>query len=234
MFRLIKQELKSLKTAMKITSNVYMVGGSSHSDASDAAVYLIVSGGRAALVDAGTGAGTDRILKNILKTGTKPEEVRYLFITHCHYDHTGGANALRGKTGAAMVAHELDAEFLEAGDSEVTAASWYGTFMEPTKVDIKVKGKRESFIVGDLGVDFYHTPGHSPGSSVLTVRSDGMLVLFGQDVHGPLNDALRSERGDYIRSLEFLLSLEADILCEGHFGVHAGRDKVRQFIESFL
>ncbi len=62
----------------------------------------------------------------------------------------------------------------------------------------------------------YHIPGHSPGSAALTVESEGKLVLFGQDVHGPLNDVLKSNRDDYIHSLEFLLSLDADILCEGH------------------
>jgi len=31
-----------------------------------------------------------------------------------------------------------------------------------------------------------------------------------------------------------MLSLDADILCEGHFGVYVGREKVRDFIESFL
>jgi glyoxylase-like metal-dependent hydrolase (beta-lactamase superfamily II) len=132
------------------------------------------------------------------------------------------------------VAHELDAVFLEEGNSNVTAARWYGTHMEPVKIDIKVEGARQDFTLGALEIAFLHAPGHSPGSSVLTVRSDGRLVLFGQDVHGPLNDVLRSSRSDYIRSLEFLISLDADILCEGHFGVFQGKDTVRRFIESFL
>lgn len=219
---------------MKITSNVFLVGGSGKSDPADAAVYLIVSGTEAALVDAGTGGGTDRVLQNIRNAGADPRALKYLFITHCHYDHTGGANAIREKSGCKIVAHELDAEFLESGDSEVTAASWYGTFMEPVKVDVKVKGREKFFTVGGLETAFYHAPGHSPGSAVLTMVSDGRLVLFGQDVHGPLNDSLRSERKDYVRSLEFMLSLDADILCEGHFGVYVGKEKVRDFIESFL
>jgi glyoxylase-like metal-dependent hydrolase (beta-lactamase superfamily II) len=120
------------------------------------------------------------------------------------------------------------------GDSRVTAASWYGTHMDPTRIDVKVDGAKREFSIGGLEIVFHHTPGHSPGSSVLTLRSDDKLVLFGQDVHGPLNEVLRSSRGDYIRSLEFLISLEADILCEGHFGIISGREKVRKFIESFL
>ena len=219
---------------MKITSEVFLVGGSSHSDPSDAAVYLIASGGEAALVDAGTGGGTGRVVANIRKAGVEPGCVKQLFLTHCHYDHTGGAAALRQQTGAVIVAHELDAEYLEAGDSRVTAASWYGAWIEPLRVDVKVAGSEQRFTVGKLEVTFRHAPGHSPGSAVLYLESDGKRVLFGQDVHGPLHDELRSVRADYVKSLEFLLSLEADILCEGHFGVVIGKQKVRDFIESYL
>jgi glyoxylase-like metal-dependent hydrolase (beta-lactamase superfamily II) len=219
---------------MQITSEIFLVGGPRESDPSDAAVYLIVSGGDASLVDAGTGQGTKRILKNVRSAGADPRAIAYLFLTHCHYDHTGGANGIRSETGCRIVAHELDADFLEMGDSEVTAAAWYRAVMEPTRVDVKVSGPEATFRVGSKDINFFHAPGHSPGSAVLTMRSDGRLVLFGQDVHGPLNESLRSERKDYQKSLEFMLSLEADILCEGHFGVYEGRDRVRRFIESFL
>ena len=219
---------------MKITSNVFLVGGSSQSAPSDAAIYLIKDGDDAALVDAGTGEGTARVIANINKAGANPHSVRYLFLTHCHYDHTGGAAALRKQTGCRIVAHELDAEYLAAGDSRVTAASWYGAWMEPLAIDVKVAQEEQQFFVGSLEVTFRHAPGHSPGSAILWLTSDGKRVLFGQDVHGPLNDVLRSVRKDYVRSLEFMISLEADILCEGHFGVIVGKDKVRDFIESFL
>jgi glyoxylase-like metal-dependent hydrolase (beta-lactamase superfamily II) len=218
---------------MQITSHVWQVGGED-SDPADAAVYLIASAGAAALVDAGTGRGAGRVLANVRRAGVEPRSVTHIFLTHCHYDHTGGAAALRDATGATLVAHALDAAFLEAGDPLVTAAAWYRAHLAPLPIDVKVTGGEQRFTVGELEVTFRHAPGHSPGSSVLTLRSDGQLVLFGQDVHGPLDDALRSVRADYRRSLEMLLALDADILCEGHFGVMVGRDEVRDFIESYL
>ncbi len=219
---------------MKITSDIYHVGGTDLSNPSDAAVYLVCSGKEAALIDAGTGKGYKKVIQNISKSGADLSSVKYLFLTHCHYDHIGGAEKIRELTGCKIVAHELDAEYIENGDSDVTAASWYNSYLEPVKVDIKVNGNSRDFRVGDLDLHFYHTPGHSPGSSVLTVISDGQLVLFGQDVHGPLNDMLLSSRKDYLASLAFLISLEADILCEGHFGVYKGKEEVRDFIESYL
>jgi hypothetical protein len=59
-------------------------------------------------------------------------------------------------------------------------------------------------------------------------------VLFGQDVHGPLNSSFLSDRQDYTNSLKFMLTLKADILCEGHFGVFKGKEKVEKFIRSYI
>jgi hypothetical protein len=35
-------------------------------------------------------------------------------------------------------------------------------------------------------------------------------------------------------SLSFMLELNADVLCEGHFGIYQGKDQVEQFIRSYL
>jgi glyoxylase-like metal-dependent hydrolase (beta-lactamase superfamily II) len=219
---------------IQVTKDVFCVGGSSLSDSTDAAIYLLRSNREAALVDAGTGRQHAKVIANVKKTGIDPQQVRLIFLTHCHYDHTGGAELLRQATGAQLIAHRADAQFLIDGDSEVTAAIWYSNQMTPLPVDTVIDEKEKRFLVGDIEVTLYHVPGHSPGSVVLTATSENKLVLFGQDIHGPLHPVLKSNRDDYRRSLEFLLSLQADILCEGHFGVFYGKDEVADFIESYL
>jgi len=217
----------------KITPEIFIVGGeNTHSH--DAAVYLISSAGVSALIDAGTGKCNNMIIENIKKCGISPGSLKYIFLTHCHYDHTGGAEELKKLTGAEIIAHELDAIYLEKGDSEVTAAAWYGEKQKVIKIDRKISGERAMFELGSMEITVLHAPGHTPGSIVLTVNSDGKKILFGQDVHGPLHPALRSDRENYIRSLKLMLNLEADILCEGHYGVISGKDKVRDFIQSFI
>jgi len=219
---------------MEIMGNLWQVGGAEYTSVEDAAIYLIRFGEKAALIDAGGGGAHDSLAANISDILPPDVEIEYLFLTHCHYDHTGGAAAVRDQFGCRIVAHELDACYLEDGDSIVTAANWYGARMEPLKIDIKIQNIEETFKVGAGTIVAHHCPGHSPGSLVYLAELESNLVLFGQDVHGPLDAAFLSNRDDYKRSLKFLAGLDADILCEGHFGVYQGKNEVNQFIRTYL
>ena len=219
---------------MEIMGNLWQVGGAEYTSVEDAAIYLIRFGEKAALIDAGCGGAHDSLAANISDILPPDVEIEYLFLTHCHYDHSGGAAAVRDQFGCRIVAHELDASYLEDGDSTVTAANWYGARMEPLKIDIKIKNIEETFKVGAGRIVAHHCPGHSPGSVVYLAELDSNLVLFGQDVHGPLDAAFLSNRDDYKRSLRFLAGLDADVLCEGHFGVYQGKNEVNQFIRTYL
>ncbi len=219
---------------MQITKEIFQVGGGRLTSSEDAAIYLINFAGHAALVDAGCGDGQERLLANIKACGVKAEQIEYLLITHCHYDHTGGVKALKELIPARIVAHELEAPFLEQGDNVVTAATWYGARIQPFDVDIKIPGSRADILLGGRVIQAIHIPGHSPGSMVYLTESAGQKVLFAQDVHGPLHPDLRSNSQDYQNSLHLLLSLEADILCEGHYGVYRGKKAVAKFIKGFV
>ena len=217
-----------------ITSEIWQVGGAGFTAAEDAAVYLMCFNGRAAIVDAGCGGQTDRLAANIDGCGIVSDQVDYLLLTHCHFDHTGGAEAVRGDFDCDMVIHEGDAAPLMEGDSQRTAAHWYGRTMPPLKPDVILSGTENRIELGDRHVTAIHTPGHTPGSVVYVVESDGLRVLFGQDVHGPLHPDFGSDAQAYRRSLLRMADLDADVLCEGHYGIIRGAGEVRAFIRSFL
>jgi len=219
---------------MKITDEIYQVGGSGFSSPEDAAIYLIVFGQHAALIDAGCGRSSDEVINNIKDCSIRSPKIDYLLITHCHFDHTGGAEAIKDEFQCQIIAHELDAKYLEQGNDTVTAANWYGSSLKPFCVDRKLTGFREIINLGSRNIEAIHTPGHSPGSVVYLTESEGKKVLFSQDVHGPLDSSFLSNKKDYLKSLKLLLSLEADILCEGHFGIFKGKKEVEKFIKSFL
>ena len=219
---------------MKIMENLWQVGGAEYTTVEDAAVYLVRFGRKAILIDSGCGEEHEMLVKNISDVLPVNVNIEYLFLTHCHYDHTGGAQKIRERYGCKIVAHEIDTPYLENGDNKVTAAAWYDAVMNPLKIDYQIKNKTEKFHIGSGQVIAHHCPGHSPGSVVYLVEFGPMKVLFGQDVHGPLDSTLLSNREDYHQSLKFLLTLDADILCEGHFGIYRGKEEVRKFIGSFL
>jgi len=218
----------------RIKDNLWQVGGGGLTDPGDAAAYLIRFGDVAALIDAGCGQSHSRLRKHIDECLRPNARLEYLLLTHCHFDHAGGAEAVRKEFGCRIVAHELDAVYLESGDSEVTAASWYGARFEPLAIDIKLQGEECTLAIGSGSVKAIHWPGHSPGSVVYTTYVDGQLVLFGQDVHGPLHPALLSDEKQYQHSLSKLAALGADLLLEGHFGIFQTKEEVLEFIQSFM
>jgi glyoxylase-like metal-dependent hydrolase (beta-lactamase superfamily II) len=219
---------------MEITSEIFEVGGGLLTSPEDAAIYLIKFGEESALVDAGCGGATDRLFANIRNCGVDPKLMKYLLITHCHYDHTGGAAELKRRTGLEIVAHKLDAGFLEAGDNRATAATWYGAKLKPFQVDRKLTGSKNEIVLGGRKIQAIHSPGHSPGAVVYLTESDGLKVLFAHDVHGPLDPSFLSNSKDYYKSLKMLMGLGADILCEGHFGVYRGKAEAEAFIRQFM
>jgi glyoxylase-like metal-dependent hydrolase (beta-lactamase superfamily II) len=218
----------------EILPNLWQVGGAGFSSPEDAAIYLVRFGNKATLIDAGCGNDHDLLKSNIAQCIPKSVKIEYLLLTHCHFDHTGGAEAVRKEYGCKIVAHALDAVYLESGDSEVTAASWYGSRMEPLPIDVKIENDHQTIKIGKKKIKAHHCPGHSPGSLVYTTKMDGQKVLFGQDVHGPLDPSLRSDAKAYQSSLRKILAFDADILCEGHYGVYRGKEAVQKFIRSFI
>lgn len=216
-----------------ITSEITQVGGTGLTDAADAAVYLIHLANQAALIDSGCGRATDRLLANIAAAGVVPQQIRYLLLTHCHYDHSGGAHEIRRRSGCQVAIHSLEAGCLECGDASVSAASWYGEELTACAVDVRLSdGERVG--LADRSIEVIHIPGHSPGSIAFLVESDGKRVLFAQDVHGPLHPMLLSNRTDYQASLRKLRALAVDILCEGHYGIFLGKPAVDAFIDRFI
>jgi glyoxylase-like metal-dependent hydrolase (beta-lactamase superfamily II) len=218
----------------RIKDNLWQVGGRGLTDPADAAIYLVRFGDKAALIDAGSGRDQPQLMKNIAECLEPTVQLEYLLLTHCHFDHTGGAQAVRDEYGCRIVAHELDAIYLESGDDRVTGATWYRGSLEPFAVDIRLEGQESNIAVGSGTVKAIHCPGHSPGSVVYTTEIAGQLILFAQDAQGPLHSDLLSDEKQYLGSLARLLNLQADLLLQGHFGIVETKEEVRAFIENCI
>jgi glyoxylase-like metal-dependent hydrolase (beta-lactamase superfamily II) len=218
----------------EIISGVYLIGGAGITSADDAAIYLIDFTGDLVLIDAGAGRSFSQIVRNIEMLGLNPANLSCLILTHCHIDHIGSAPFFKKQYGTKILIHELDAKALETGDSRKTAAGWYDTTFPPTSVDRKLKGEREELKFGRETLHCLHTPGHTPGSISLHLDRAGKRILFGQDIHGPFHKDFDSDIEVWKKSMQVLLALDADILCEGHFGIFYSKERVRSYIERYL
>jgi glyoxylase-like metal-dependent hydrolase (beta-lactamase superfamily II) len=215
----------------EVIKDVFIVGGPEITDGRDGCVYLL-NLGELVLIDSGAGWSPAKIIENVQTLGFDSKNLGRILLTHCHIDHIGGAPAIREKYGSKLFIHRLDAAPVENGDPILTAASWYHTTFYPTKVDRKLDSPEETLEVGGEKIVCLHTPGHTPGSMSILMLKDNKQILFGQDLHGPLLEEFGSNLEDWDRSTKKLLDLEADILCEGHFGIYETKKKVREYILS--
>lgn len=210
------------------------MGGPNISHSEDATVFVVEMGGALVMIDSGAGPSARRILQNIKDAGLDPAKIGSLVLTHCHIDHIGGAPFFKKELGCRLCIHELDAAAVEIGDPVLTTANWYETDFPPTKMDEKLSGAQGSLESGGEELRWVHTPGHTPGSISLYLDRAGTRVLFGQDIHGPFLPSFKSDIGQWRVSMEKLIALEADILCEGHFGIFQPRDKAADYIRRYL
>jgi len=216
----------------EIVKDVFIVGGPDITDGRDGCIYLM-NLGEIILVDTGAGWSVENIIGNIKKLGFDPKDLAKILLTHCHIDHIGGVPEIKKRFGTKIYIHRSDAPPLENGDPVLTAAKWYQTSFPPTPVDVKLNSPEETLMIGGQKIICLHTPGHTPGSICIYLDKDGKRILFGQDLHGPLLEDFGSNIEDYGRSTKKLLDLDADILCEGHFGIYKTKKDVRNYILSY-
>src|SRR5690348_6152063 len=77
------------------------------------ACYLRVADGECAFVEAHTAHAIPRLLSALAEHGKRPEDVRYVVVTHAHLDHAAGASKLLAACpNATILAHPRAAKHL--------------------------------------------------------------------------------------------------------------------------
>jgi hydroxyacylglutathione hydrolase len=77
-----------------------------------------------------------------------------ILITHSHFDHINGVEALLNRTKAKVYINKTEAEFMKA------------IWPDLVKVD-----SGDTTRVGHVDITFLHTPGHTPGSQCFLVQN---------------------------------------------------------------
>ena len=111
------------------------------------------------------GDDAEVIIKRILQLALK---IKYVLLTHSHFDHVSATAAVQKETNAKLAIHDADAKSLNDGMLARLAGFVHQPVPQP---DILLKGW-EDITIGDLHFTVLHVPGHTTGG----------IALYSQDV----------------------------------------------------
>jgi glyoxylase-like metal-dependent hydrolase (beta-lactamase superfamily II) len=219
--------------------------------------HLLVFGDVAALIDCGIAGFAQELCSAVSSAIEEEIELKYLCLTHAHFDHVGGIVALRkkfpkaelicsSKTAALLedssFVEELfkrNASFLNSESSDFTLAS----FNKALKVDRVVAEGDALHLGSDVELKVISCPGHTADTTGYYLLPDQALVAAeavggfnGRDKLAPcFLDSIES----YTATLDRLLALNIKILALPHSGVLTGdlskryllgaREQVKEF-----
>ncbi|HLD56174.1 MAG TPA: MBL fold metallo-hydrolase, partial [Candidatus Omnitrophota bacterium] len=82
-------------------------------------------------------------------------QVKGALITHTHFDHVNGLEELLNQTDGTVYIHKNEAQYLKGMKGNIK----------------KIEGG-EKIKIGDVEINFLHTPGHTPGSQCFLIGNN--------------------------------------------------------------
>lgn len=146
--------------------------------------YLIDTGDGLILIDTAIAESLYMLVDSIYRLGFRPEDIKKILISHAHFDHCGGARAMKELTGAQLYMSKEDWEFMKACPEETIDIDKdsHPQFFEPDCF----YSDDEPVRLGNIEVRTMLTPGHTPGCTSFfweTVNpADGRRYVVG--MHG--------------------------------------------------
>jgi len=121
----------------------------------------------AAVIDPGDEAG--RIVATLNKKGLK---LKYIILTHAHFDHSGAAKELQHTTSAQVLVHEKDATLLMNTQAQ---AALFGMKVNPAPKPDKFIKEGDVVKVGTIEMKVIDTPGHTQGGISLYMPAEHVV-----------------------------------------------------------
>src|SRR4051812_15353524 len=157
------------------------------------AAHIVAHRGRAAIVDTGPNTAVPLILAALEELQIAPDAVDFLFLTHVHLDHAGGAGQLmRSLPNATCVVHPraaphmADPAKLIAGTRAVNGdelyAKLYGDILPIAKERLVITQDGQRFDLAGRGFECVHTPGHALHHQAIV--DHGAVSIFTGDTFG--------------------------------------------------
>jgi metallo-beta-lactamase class B len=144
---------------VKVFDNLYFVGQTEFS------AWAVATSAGIIIVDAIFDYSVeDEVVGGLTKLGLNPKDIKYVIVSHGHYDHAGGARYLQDRFGARVIMGEADWDLLDR-----TNATW----PKPKRDIAATDGQK--LTLGKTTLTLYLTPGHTLGtiSTLIPVTDNG-------------------------------------------------------------
>lgn len=167
--------------------------------------------GEALVVDPGT---YNKRLEALLKE-EGITKLRYILLTHGHFDHISGVGDLQAAFGGEVVIHKADESCLYSKDESL--ASKFHFSQNKARADIVLCGGEE-LDFGGYKISVIHTPGHTKGSVCYTVAD---MMFSGDTLFKGTVGRTDFPGGSYEEMMDSMKKLGS---LESNFNVYPGHD----------
>ena len=158
--------------------------------------FLIRTGGKLILIDAGSGdllgASFGQLTQSLQNAGVQPEQIDAILITHLHPDHVGGLmrNGKMVFPNATVYISKAESDFWLTPEALKNAPAAYKPFFEYAQnsaLPYVNAGKVKTFNSGDVlfpGITALGSAGHTAGHTSYVIENNGhKLLILGDLIH---------------------------------------------------
>jgi glyoxylase-like metal-dependent hydrolase (beta-lactamase superfamily II) len=171
------------------------------------AAHVVACGSRAVIVDTGPNSAVPLVLSALSDLGIERDAVAFLFLTHVHLDHAGGAGLLMQALPRATAVvhprgapHLVDPSKLIAGTRAVYSdeiyAKLYGDILPIARERVVIAQDGQRFDVEGRTFECVHTPGHAMHHQAIV--DHGSTSIFTGDTFGLSYREFDTARGPWI------------------------------------
>ena len=210
---------------MKLTNNLYFYPENGILDCNT----YVIKDKLSIIIDPGLAEYLPNLASSFLRDGIDPKDIDIITNTHLHVDHCWGNAAFKEISGARILLLPVQKKFYD------TAVIQTSRFFGIPSVQFKEDGylDNDKLDIGDMELEFIHSPGHSPDSTSFYCKKGKFLicgdVIFSQNT-GRV-DLPGGNANQLKQSIEKLSQLDVEYLLPGHMDIVTGAEKVNSNFE---
>lgn len=178
--------------------------------------YLIedTATGYLAVVDPGAKSpAMDKIIDNATENSLK-----YILLTHGHFDHIGNSENLRNEYGAKIVICEKEKDFLSKNTLNLST-SIMNTPLKPFKADVLLN-ENDTIMLGNSKITLIETPGHTYGGACYIIDNN---LFCGDTLFKESMGRTDFPTGNYTNLIQSLQKLKS---LNGNYNVFPGHGEL--------